>query len=296
MKSFVRFIIGVVSSIIGLRKSRGGTAKVIFTAATFENFRIIGDIETMELKEGYKADIEVLPKTKAGHAAGIEPGTARFTSSDESIVSVVQDPDNELKATIRGLDGSHNESALVEFRADADKSEEVREIVATLAVICTQGDAVTAEITAGTPAVDDGADLGPAQPAGDSGETPADNAAGGDVDGAGQPDEAGAPDARPETEGNPNPTDSTPADTNGPKDSESDPNSGNDPAEPAELDGANPKDPEGGVDVDEADHVSDVPPADDAGPMTFTEAAADTAERNSDPGPASPVDAAGEPD
>lgn len=100
----------------------------------------------MELKEGYKAVVLATPKTRNGNAAAIEPGSARWSSSDPSVVSIEQDPTNELGATMRGIDGSANESVVIELRADGDRGEGIKEIVGTLAVVCTQGDAATFDL------------------------------------------------------------------------------------------------------------------------------------------------------
>lgn len=152
----------------------------------------------LELKEGKKATIEVMVFTRAGNRAAIEPGTARFTSSDESVVSVTQDPDNELKAVIRGLDGSNNESVVIEFHADGDRSTEgVKPIVGAMSVTCTTGDAITASMSAGT--VED--DEPEAQP---------------------EPTPEPAPEVIPE------PTPETPA----PVDPATEPETGNEPTEP----------------------------------------------------------------
>jgi hypothetical protein len=121
------------------------------------NTTIQGDIDAMELQEGQSAQLNVNLKTRRGHAAAIEPGSGRWTSTDESVVTVTADPNDETRATIEGVDGSENESVVIEFRADGKRGDGVREIVATLAVTCTQGDAVVAEINAGEP-VDSPAD------------------------------------------------------------------------------------------------------------------------------------------
>lgn len=159
-----------------------------------------------ELKEGQKAEITVTPRTRHGNVAAIEPGSARFTSSDESVVSVEQDPADELKATIRGLDGSANEPVVIAFKADGDRSEGVKEIVGSASVICTQGDALTFDLEI-SPAVDDegaGApqpEPTPAEPGeGGSGEpTPAEPAP---AEGSGDPVEPGTTEPAP-AEGEP---------------------------------------------------------------------------------------------
>ena len=125
-----------------------------FAIAEFRNFKIEGVFTKMELKEGYYVDVEAKPKTAAGHDAGIEEGSGRFSSADESVVSVgpnPNDPTNEKKARFTSLDGSSNESVGVEFRADGIKGEGVREIVIAGVIIATQGDAATGEMSFGTP-------------------------------------------------------------------------------------------------------------------------------------------------
>jgi hypothetical protein len=67
------------------------------------------------------------------------------------------------------VDGSNNASANIEFRADGDQDagpNDVNEIVGTLAVTCTQGDAVTVEIEAGEPTDDDGSEIDNSLPSG----------------------------------------------------------------------------------------------------------------------------------
>lgn len=110
-----------------------------------DNFTVKGEIESMELKEGKKAVLVLKPKTKAGHTAAIQAGSVRVNSSNPAVVSVETDPTNELAIICRGLDGSANESVVVEVRADADRGEGVREIIATKSIVCTTGDAFVVE-------------------------------------------------------------------------------------------------------------------------------------------------------
>ncbi len=154
----------IVSRTLRRYASTGPQAKAagIFSGVTFDNQKITGDISMLELKEGQKAKIHVSPRSKHGHSGAIEPGSARFTSSDESVVSIEQNPENELEATIRGLDGSGNEAVAIEFKADGDRSEGVREIVGSVSVICTQGDALTFDLQVG--AAEDDTDAATPQP------------------------------------------------------------------------------------------------------------------------------------
>ena len=110
-----------------------------------------GTIKFMQLKEGQKVEVGVSLKTRGGHKGNIESGTAQWSSSDESIATVTPNPTDPLKATIRGVDGSDNSSATIEFRADADTGEGVRELIAAGTVTVTTGDAFVASMEFGTP-------------------------------------------------------------------------------------------------------------------------------------------------
>lgn len=127
-----------------------------FSAVILPENLIFRGINKMELKEGQKATLTVALRTATGHAAGYETGTAQFESSDDALLKVTSNPDNELLATIETLDGSNNDTATVTFRADGLQGDGEREIVGTLAVVCTQGDATVVEITATPPPDDDG--------------------------------------------------------------------------------------------------------------------------------------------
>ncbi len=124
--------------------------EVVFTEVHGNGLKIRGEIKNMELREGQQVTITADLKTKKGNAASFDEGTATFESSDESIASVTQNPDNELEATIVGLDGSDNGSAVITFRVDGDPDEdESRDIVGTLDVVVTQGEATVVELRTG---------------------------------------------------------------------------------------------------------------------------------------------------
>jgi hypothetical protein len=146
--------------------------RVEFVSIEVEGLKIKGDIFAMELREGQKANVTVKPLTARGHAGAIETGSARWSTSDESVISVTADPSNELAATIEGLDGSQNESVVVEFRADGKRGEEVKEVVGTVDVVCTQGDATVVNLEVGTPS-DAASDAGGADTSAEPGNPPA---------------------------------------------------------------------------------------------------------------------------
>lgn len=111
--------------------------------------KINGELKNMELREGKKARITVSLLTAGGNPAAYQTGTEVFESSNPEIVSVTADAENPLQAEIECLDGSQNEAVMITFRADGDPdADETREIVGTLDVIATQGEAVAVEITA----------------------------------------------------------------------------------------------------------------------------------------------------
>lgn len=110
-----------------------------------------GGIKHMELREGQQVTATVALVTKKGHPASYEKGSAKWESSDPA-VSVTPVDGDELSATITGEDGSANAAAVVKFTADGDPdADQVRDIVATLDVVCTQGEATVATISTGTP-------------------------------------------------------------------------------------------------------------------------------------------------
>lgn len=107
-----------------------------------------------ELREGQQIPVSVTFKTKRGKAARYEEGTAVWETSNPDVATVTVDPSNELSAVVEGVDGSLNESVVISFRADGDPDQDqVREVVATLDVTVTQGEAFVTELTAG-PATD----------------------------------------------------------------------------------------------------------------------------------------------
>jgi hypothetical protein len=250
MKFAIGFVFGLAAAAVAFilylifgKSEPIGQPRAIFSEITFQDKTIKGEFTIMEMQEGQKAAVTVSPKTAGGNAAGIEPGSAVWTSTDDSVVSVTQDSENELKAEIRGVDGSNNESVTIEFRADGKRGEGVREIVGTVAVTCTQGDAVVVDIEVGTPV-----DIEPETP------TP-------------EPTPEGSAPLNPDEEPIPGTL------------SGSSSGAGNEPNQGVENNpsaGIGARGAAGTTSPDE----SNQPPAEGGEAMTFDEAAADTAERN----------------
>lgn len=125
-----------------------------FSKAVFEELGITleGNITKMELKEGQTVKVSVGNfKTKRGHDASIETASGEWVSSDDAIASVEENADNELEATVTGVDGSNNASVVIEFRADGDPAGGTKAVVISGAVTVTQGDVATGDLTFGTP-------------------------------------------------------------------------------------------------------------------------------------------------
>jgi hypothetical protein len=143
----------IVQILSDIRDFMGCPPKAYFAIAS-SGLKITGRITNMELREGQQVDASVILKTASGNPAAYEKGSASWSSSDETVVSVEQVMADELKATIFGKNGSTNASALITFTCDGDPDAgpgQVRNIVGTLAVVCTQGEAVVAEIDTGVP-------------------------------------------------------------------------------------------------------------------------------------------------
>lgn len=125
------------------------------TEVHFPNERIIikGDFNYMELKEGQYTVVTATPQTRAGNRAKIEPNSVRVEFTDEDIVSFEHPfEDDELKVKITGTDGSANGSTLLTLRADGIAGEGEREIVGTLNLVVTQGDAFVFDLQGSAPA------------------------------------------------------------------------------------------------------------------------------------------------
>ncbi len=275
---FIGFLLGFALSAVGfilyllLRKdgpTLGDAERLEIVEIGFpggDPIKQTGEINDMsEIKEGKKRRLKGLPKTAAGHAAAIEPGSARWTSTDESVVSVTPDPANELEADVVGVDGSENGSALIELRADGIRGEGVRELIATKSYVCTQGDAAVFEFEEG-----DETDVEP-EPAPEGGST----AGGSETETIGSGDVGAMPAGIESTSENP---DEQPVPGTLSGSSSGAGNEANQGVDANPSAGAGKGDAAGTTAPDESNQK----PSDDAGPMTFDEAAADTAERNDD--------------
>jgi len=144
----------IVQILSDIRDFMGVPPEAFFSTIEFDGVKISGRITYMDLREGQQVNASVTLKTKSGNPAAYEKGTASWVSSDPATVSATVDATDELKAVIVGLNGANNTPVLITFTVDGDPDagpDQVRNIIATLDVVCTQGEAMVAEITTDTP-------------------------------------------------------------------------------------------------------------------------------------------------
>lgn len=125
-----------------------GNKVIIFRTIRSRGLIITGDIKMAELREGQQFTVTASPKTKKGNSAVYDEGTAEWASSDDSIATVEVNPENELEATVKGVDGSDNESVVITFKADGDPDEDERPLIGTLDVTVTLGEATVFDLSA----------------------------------------------------------------------------------------------------------------------------------------------------
>ena len=111
----------VVACFFYLKLLRKKTPKFLMTLE-FNNLKITGEIKLIGLKLAQKVTVTLKPEDRLGNPAQVEAGSVVFTSNDESVCTVVQNPDNELQADVfsQGVG-----VAQLDFSADADLGEGV---------------------------------------------------------------------------------------------------------------------------------------------------------------------------
>ena len=108
--------------------------------------KIQGDITMAELKEGQFMDVTAEPKTRRGHKAAIEEGSAVWESSDEDVVIVEESDDDELTARVTGIGVGE---AMITLKADGKRGVGEMQLIGILPIVVTEGDAVVFDIKAG---------------------------------------------------------------------------------------------------------------------------------------------------
>lgn len=92
---------------------------------------------TITFKPNQNAVLQVGATDRHGNPAQIEPGSLEYGSSDESVVTVEEDPDDETKVKIvsNGDPITAPKVATVTVKADADLGEGVVTIEGTVAIV-----------------------------------------------------------------------------------------------------------------------------------------------------------------
>jgi hypothetical protein len=101
---------------------------------------------SVTLEVGQHAVGALAPKKVNGDLAPIQTGTATFTSSDETVATVTQNPDNELEVTVKVVGVG---TATITGTVDADPGEGVRTLTASAEVSGTQALARTLDFAFG---------------------------------------------------------------------------------------------------------------------------------------------------
>lgn len=138
------------------------------------HLNIKGEITMVQLKSTQSVNGILQPVDRKGNAAPIEPGTVKFSSSDESVFTVEQDETHETKVKVVAVAPG---VAVLNFEADADLGEGVKTISGSTGVEVVASDAVGFGVTFEAPVeVELPQSNGPVaeQPASDAG-TAADN-------------------------------------------------------------------------------------------------------------------------
>lgn len=114
-------ISGIIALYLYLRASKQ-EGKLLFTIFTNQQNKIKGEIKMVSIKSTQEQDIQISTFDRLGNPAPVEAGSVKFVSSDESVFTVHQDPEDQTKAVVKakGLG-----VAQLNVSADADLGEGV---------------------------------------------------------------------------------------------------------------------------------------------------------------------------
>lgn len=115
------------------------------------------EIQSFKFKSKFMAatltDTEKLPGTlqtvnKKGQPTPVEDGTVDYSSSNEAVFTVTEDPNDETKFTVVGVGAG---TAQLNYSADADRGEGVVTITGFTDITVTPAQATGFNVTFGTP-------------------------------------------------------------------------------------------------------------------------------------------------
>ncbi len=144
-------VAGFLAREIFFGEPHGNKPKFVFTYKN-ENGRInIGDFKNMQLRKNQSVVVTAKPVGAEGEAADIQTGSAVWKSSDEAVVTVTVNPDNELEATVSSKTAQG--VAVISLEADGDPSDlGDLQIIGTADVRVLGENAVGFDLTFGEPA------------------------------------------------------------------------------------------------------------------------------------------------
>lgn len=118
-------VLVVIAIIFNGRKKKCDNAGRLELLLFFNNINIQGGIIMAKLTLTQFLEGILKPVDRLGNPASVEPGTVQFSSSDEQVFVVEQDPTHEtkLKVTAKGVG-----VAQLNYQADADLGEGVKTI------------------------------------------------------------------------------------------------------------------------------------------------------------------------
>jgi hypothetical protein len=116
---------GMVLLHLLLKQDKKEPGKILFTIFTNQKNQIKGEIKMVSIKVTQEQDLQISPADRRGNPAPVENGSVFFSSSDESIFTVHQNPDDGTKAVIKATGVG---VAQLNVTADADLGEGVETI------------------------------------------------------------------------------------------------------------------------------------------------------------------------
>lgn len=126
------------------RKKKGG----LLLSLLIDQIKIKGKIMAVSITTTQQVSGTLQPVDSKGKPASVEAGTVHFSSSDQSVFTVEQDPTNELSVKIVAVGPG---TAQLDYSADADLGEGVKTIEGFTAIEVLPASAVGFGLTFGTP-------------------------------------------------------------------------------------------------------------------------------------------------
>lgn len=124
--------------------------RFVFSKLEFDEtgLTIEGDFTMLRMTNRQKVTLTATPKNRRGEDAAIEPGSAKWELSDNSLGSLSPNPSNELEAEFVSHETNRGE-AIITLRADGRVGEGEHEITGVLTAVVAAEDATIFNILAG---------------------------------------------------------------------------------------------------------------------------------------------------